>query len=636
MQAHDLRLDRGASKDPLYWATLLCTATLIFAFCTLDIYSKQLTVFRSATKDGIALTSMAFVGLCWMLDKIAPRLLTRQGRSCTVIQLLLSVPFTVISILGVFFESNPKQGFSGALTTWLAKGSFVLALFGGVLLFFIVFRLIWSLGTQTYTPKVKTEGRLARFFGTHLYRNCILVMIVCWLPQYIIRFPGAMPYDAWQSLAMHFGHTTITTQHPLIWNVILVKLTQLGIKVGINWLGFFIICLVNHILAMLVVPYTISTIKKMGMSNVFLAGVLVFFVILPPMSLYASTVYNDYIYSLAILVLTVELVYYLYDRKTYFKQIHHSVITVLAVLSTMLRYNGLYTMLVVILVIGLRELILLYKRKTKLLQSFTVMALLVVPLMAGQFLQAGLNSKYDAKAITSRAMLAMPIQQTVRCLGVYGDQIPKEDYEAIHAVLTWSDAKYKATYNPRNFDSVKKSFKTDASGKEILSFIKAWLNLVMRYPKTCFMAAVNQTYYLFSPLVQNVRYYDSLSAHSKLSNKRYGFDARPYLLDTPVLEELCNELSTFNHNVFPSIPILGLTASQAVYTILLAVIFLCGLLRKDRRILVLTAALLVTLGITAIGPAVYNHPRYTYPIMFSMPVLLAAFMFNKNNMEDDV
>lgn len=637
MQALDLRQNKVSSKGLLYWAMIVCTAALVLAFCTLDMFSDGLAVFRKTTKDGVMVSAAAFVGVCWVLDKIAPRILTRRdGVVATVIQLLLSVPFTVITILGVFFESNPEEGFKGALTTWVAKSSFALALCGGMLFFFIIIRLIWSLGTEGITLRDSKEGFLSRFFGKHLYRNCILVMILCWLPQYIIRFPGVMPYDAWQSLAMHFGYTELTTQHPLIWNVIMVKLTELGVKLGVNWLGFFIICLVNHILAMVVVPYVIFTIKKMGMANGFLAGVLVFYAVLPAMSLYASTVYNDFIYSLAILVLTVELVYYLYDRKTYFKQIRHGIITVLAVFSTILRYNGLYTMLVVLAVIGLRELILLFRRRTKLLQSFAIVVFLVVPLLGGQLLQNALNTRYDARAITSRAMLAMPIQQTVRVLGTVGDQIPKEDYDAIHAVLTWTDEEYAEKYNPRNFDSVKESFKTDASTEEILGFVKAWAKLLVRYPKTCFMAAANQTYYLFSPLVQNVRYYESLSAHSRLAKVRYDFDASEYLLDTPVLEELCAELSEFHHYIFPSIPVLGLTVNQAVYTILLAVIFLCGLLRKDRRVLVLTFALLVTLGITAIGPAVYNHPRYIYPIMFSMPVLLAAFMFKKDKMEANV
>lgn len=631
MKLFDLKSFKIPNNLP-HWTAIIFSSLMIVAFFTLDVSEGRFSIFDTLSANRVWLNTTAFVGICWILKKTKKAVIEAQcGKTQTVFQFMLSAFFSFFSVLSIYFDSGRGNGLSVALSSFLALISVAAAFFGGVILFFIIIRLIWSLSSCSNRLAKRNARVFSDFFGKNLYRNCILAMTLCWLPQYIIRFPGVMPYDAWQSMAMYYGCTETTTQHPLLWNILLGKLTDFGMSIGINWMASFVICLIQHIVAMFAVSYTITTIKKLGFGNCFLVGILAFYVILPPMSLYASTVYNDYIFSLAIMLLTVEFVYYLYDRKRFFSQKHHWILTAIASFCTIIRYNGLYTMLAVIFVIALREFLLLIKNKWKgVIHTLIILALLIIPLLTGQIIQSSLNDAYNATEIRSRAMVAMPIQQTVRCLIDHGDDIPKEDYEAIHTVLTWTDEEYAETYNPRNFDTVKESFKTDATNEEMSDFIKAWIHLVCRYPKTCFMATANQTYYLFSPLVQNVRYYESTVYHSNASLEDYGFDPEPFIFKSSLLESLCRKLFDFQCNIFVEIPIIGITVNEAAYTILLFSICLCLLFRKDRRPLILTVSMLVVLGITFLGPAVYRHPRYVFPIMFSIPLLIAVFMFKEN------
>lgn len=571
--------------------------------------------------------SIAFVVIAWVLHKLRKIAFSHISIGKFLTVLCMSVFFSVFSLLSAYFEEDLKGELSEVWNEPLSMVVFIGALIGGTLVFFVVIRCIWYLG-DNFKEKVMCENKsLVRFFSEHLYRNCIIVISLCWLPQYIIRFPGVVPYDVWQSIAMHFGYTPITTQHPLIWGELVGYLTEIGAKIGVSWLAPLLICFVQHILCILIVTYTISTLKKLKFNSWFLGITLAFYIILPALSLYASTLYNDCFYCLSIMLLTIELLYYLYDRETYFCELRHLLLTALAVFGTIFRYNGYYTMLALIVVIAIREIYLLIKRNAKIMQTVIVLLLcMILPLSCGQATQNSLNEHFGAEEIRSRAMLAMPIQQSVRCLAEYGDSIPQEDYEAIHAVLTWTDEEYAEEYNPRNFDDVKESFKSDASSEEITGFLRAWVNLVFRYPTTCFMATANQTYYLFSPTVNNVRYYESISAHTGKAMERYRFDASPYVLESPILDDCCKALLAFESIIFPQIPVVGLTVNCAVYVILLFSICLSVLFKKDRRPLVLSVALLITLAITFLGPAVYKHPRYIYSIMYCMPVLIAAFM----------
>ena len=614
------------------WCRLLFATfgILLFATFSLTSFSEKsiyFLVFIFDTRTNVIFCLITFIGVLFILYKLKDIILSSIGFFKSLCILLISAFFSLFSLLSVYFDARYDVNIINLLRSPASLMAFVAAFCGGIIFFFIAIRLIWHLGEHFLEIKLSDNNLLSRFFGKHLYRNCIILIALCWLPQYLIRFPGVVSYDAWQSIAMHLGNTQITTQHPLIWGALLGYLTQLGELIGITWLAPLVICLVQHILSILVITYAIASLKHFNFNSWVLGVTLAFFIILPPMALYASTLYNDCLYSLSIMLLTIELVYYLYDRKDYFGRRRHLILTVCAVFGFNLRYNGLYTMLAIIAVIALRELYLLIKRRTKIMQTLVIVVLcMILPLMCGQILQNTLNNAFDAKEIRSRAILSMPIQQSVRCLITYGDTIDKEDYDALHTVLIWTDKEYAEAYDPRNFDSVKESFKIDASKEEMSQFIKAWGRLVLKYPKTCFMASAHQTYYLFSPLVDNIRYYENITAHTNIAMEKYNFDATPYTLDIPVLKLLCKALIFFETKLFPQIPVLGMMVNPAIYTILLFAICLAGIFRKDKRVLVLTVMLLVTLVITFLGPAVYDHPRYIYPIMFSMPILLAAFV----------
>ena len=80
---------------------------------------------------------------------------------------------------------------------------------------------------------------------------------------------------------------------------------------------------------------------------------------------------------------------------------------------------------------------------------------------------------------------------------------------------------------------------------------------------------------------------------------------------------------------FDNIPFLGLYVNQGVMTLLLLGICLYALFDKNPRLLLLALPLLLTLGVTFIGPAAYGHPRYLFPILYSMPLLFGIFLTGK-------
>ena len=173
-------------------------AVLVACFFTLGIDIDKNTygfwAFESIGKNEILISSSVIIGIFWCLQK-AEKLVYNKSRIVeTGLQILLSVFFTVFSLLSKYFEYDTDYGM-GILTDSLSsKLSVCLAFVGGMLFFMHVFRLIWNACGSIKENEYDGECWLSRFFGNHLFRNCVVLVFLAWLPFYIIRFPGCMTY----------------------------------------------------------------------------------------------------------------------------------------------------------------------------------------------------------------------------------------------------------------------------------------------------------------------------------------------------------------------------------------------------------------------------------------------------------
>ena len=59
---------------------------------------------------------------------------------------------------------------------------------------------------------------------------------------------------------------------------------------------------------------------------------------------------------------------------------------------------------------------------------------------------------------------------------------------------------------------------------------------------------------------------------------------------------------------------------------MLLIIFLYALVEKRGKLLFLCMPLLLTLAVAFVGPMVLRQARYTYPIMYGLPLLFGLFL----------
>ena len=614
--------------------TIFVYALLSFFFLNFEASGDSIVLLP---KEGFSLCAACIVAFLFLLyKKLAAWYPKEYKKGFHVAAFILSAFFSFVSVMGVFFSADLSISISQ-----LAAGSFIqifIVFAGGFVLFYFALGAIGVLRERIghrvslITDRKQSSG-LARalhkaedfVFGKKSCLKTILIMALCWLPHIIIRYPGSMPADGVNSLLQYYGVREYTTQHPIIYTQLLGRLCDLGDRIHDTSLGFFFMVLLQTLTLLLVLAYTLRTMNRLGVPRWCTFAALVIFSVVPVFPGYATLLIIDVFYCAAILLLMNELAWYLFYPDVYKKSWTHLCLTAVSVLFAFFRQNGFYVIAVLLLFVAIREFCLILKKEQTIRYAILILAFLAVPLGIGKVNTSLLHKKYNASNVSARAMLAMPIQQIARYVVSYGDEMEPEELESIQRVLDWEVSEFRENYNPYNFDGIKRGFRFDATSEDIKDFLKTWFRLFLKHPETYVNATLHQNYCLFSPLVDNSKYY---------YNVRKGLERIEDPDFSPVYE-IWEQKSSINEKLmnyyrqFDNIPFLGLYVNQGVMTLLLLGICLYALFDKNPRLLLLALPLLLTLGVTFIGPAAYGHPRYLFPILYSMPLLFGIFLTGK-------
>lgn len=601
---------------------------LTYLFITFGIQDNDIWFFPSM--HAAFSNSILFIALIWVYNRIMPVLLRSRNKGFLILNAFISAFFSMFCVMGAFFEAEASIGASFAQSRMnLIKAGIVFC--GGFLLFYSVIKLIGSLRDMQERGTFTRLPFLTKIYSFFYEKNCflkaLLVLALCWLPQIIIRYPGALPVDSMKSLHEYLGLIHATTQHPIIYTVILGKFMDIGFAVNNPTLGLFLVVAVQVVVMLLVLAYTIHTLNKFRAPKWLTTLTLLFFASAPIFIATATTVIIDAFYGSFFLLLINELAYYLFMNDTFRKFRCHYVLTFIAVFGLHFRHNGMYISLGLIAAAFFMELFYILKKKKNLVYSLLFLAVLIIPAFGGKAVSNALYRQYDAQRISTRVMLSLPIQQVARCVVNHGNELEDQDFQAIQKVLKWEKREYAEKYNPLNFDGIKRGFLYSATGEDLANFLKVWAKLVIKYPDTCINATVNQNYLLFDPLVSNMKYYTSKN-NNHMALKGY---PSPLFIEKGTLWASLDNALLQNYYSFGKLPFLGLLVNQGFYNLMLLALCLYALFERNGKLLLISLPLLLTLAITFVGPTVYHHPRYTYPIMYTMPVLLGLFITQTRN-----
>ena len=562
---------------------------------------------------------------------------------------LLTVLAVVFTFISLYFVENslPKRGvflllsaFIGGI--WLSGESFRLAgslapltssygqmvksavyLIGATYFVYVLLCLFHSVIAQNKDFNLNGRIRGSKVYShvrNHLFWYTVLALLICWAFPVITCYPANLCSDSWSQLSQFWGFSEFTSHHPPAQTVIFGFFTRLGTLVGSANAGLYCFILVQTFIYATVIAYSFVLMKKLSAPKwLFL---LTFFAagFSPYYANRVSMLLKDNLYSIAMLLFVIELIYALLQTEEFFTRKYHYVLSSLSIIGVILfRTNGkhvLYPTLLLLIVI-----LVICHKKFKKPQLIKGLLLLTAPAILAAVITAVISSHYNIKPGSIAEALSLPFQQTARCVALHSDEITEEERFIISSVLDYDVL--LTQYNPIISDPVKATYNRNAATEELVDYLKLWFKMFFKYPQTYVEATLAQNYYLIYPFEYNAAIYMRFNDFSE--ELMQPLKEQVGLKEVTVFAEQ-KELLFQWFLLMHTLPVIGMLSHTATYTIALLFLIALALCRKEYKFILPAFPIFLSVMVIIIAPVIYGHPRYAFPIVYTVPVLIAYYI----------
>lgn len=481
---------------------------------------------------------------------------------------------------------------------------FLLAFAGFCILFHALITLLFTY----FDTHAFTDNR-EHFFTRHAFLKSFLIIFGSYSPFLLLSFPGNLCWDVIGQIEQVIGTGGYSTHHPLFHTLIVGGFVKAGQVLFHSYeTGLFAYMLFQAALLAAALAATIAVLARRGARFSLQVCLLLIYCITPAYSNVASTALKDVPFCAFVIGYVICLTL-LTERPELIKNIKFTLVFFLLQIGVVLfRNNGLYVVLLggigcfcfLFPKYGIRERILCF------VSSFagSILTAKLILFILVQVFAAAPGSKGE--------MLSIPFQQTARYLQVYREEISPEEQSAIEAVLGDIDL-VAGSYDPNISDPVKALFHKEASSGELLHYMKAWFQGFLKHPAVYFEAFFVHIYGWFTPSVSNsIRYeaaYDVIRQGGLFPN--------------------AEKLLIFYYRFAGRFSLLGIL--ENIGFAVWALFFLTFYQKKHRQTAAICASLplWISLLICMASPCFFNHPRYAYPILFSLPFMYGFTLSQK-------
>lgn len=545
------------------------------------LYAKITGLLGEYNFNGLLIFLLALVFVCWM---------RQSGYVQQYKKGLLPYLFSFFLLIG---QSYAQEGsWSGCFGGVFRMAGFLLAFAG----YSILFRYLIALFLGLYQKAVYARwcpARIDSFLGEKCFRNVFLLLLALWMPVMILSYPGNLCYDFMRQMGQVFGLSDYSTHHPLLHTFLAGGIIRFGgLVTGSLDIGLFLYILLQAVALAAALAGTVSRLARRGVSCLLRVLVVCVYVLAPMYSNMVSTAIKDVPFMAAVIwyiLLLEDMVAEGFEGR---KPMDWGKLVLAQVLVGLLRNNGIY-------VVVLTGIFLIGRYRKKVLLLCTMVMPLVICLAANAAMAFGVSAEKGS----SGEMLSIPFQQTARYIQSYGDELTVEEREIIAEVLTDADL-VAEKYDPDISDPVKALYLEDAGASELAAYFKVWAAGFFRHPAVYCEAFFAHVYGWFDPGVSNaIRY----KMQTDLFSQGGVFPGADKMLQ-------------FVYRVAEHIPFLAVLQNVGIYVWLL---FILGevAIREKRERGVLLVPLFISLLICMAAPCYYLHPRYAFPIMFTIPFL---------------
>lgn len=528
-----------------------------------------------------------------------------------------SIPVLVCAAVTSFFILIGRS-YSTANSSEIVFGS------GRRILFFVI-SMVGFTGVFYYLYLISLKGinKLKEKDDKHFFGEKIIfgklgtfktaaIILVMWLPVIVLCYPGAICNDSAYQIYQTLGRYPYDTIHPLIHTVTVGGFLRIGALLGSYNRGLYLSVLFQSVVMALVMGYSVTRLYKRGVKRAYVLIVLALFCFTPLYSNFATMTIKDSLFNTWILLFFTYMTEFIFEDTNKLSVLRAIQLVGSGLLVMLFRNNG--PIVFACMAAGFFLSLLLNRRinvKTKILQTLIICILpLVLYTVVNGLLIKGLN----AKTINGKEVLSLPFQQTGRYIRDYETDVTVDEWQAIGKVLNL-EINIGEEYDPNISDPLKTAFINEATASDIAGYLVVWFKMFFKHPGVYFEAFFNQIYGWFDLSVRNsVRY-----------NGHMDIFYPPRWGDNTNLVNKWFEFLAAN-------PVTGILESIALYVWWMALLIISLIKNRKRTgLVVFMFPLFTSLLVCVASPCCLLHPRYAFPIVFTIPYLTGYLMTCDNS-----
>lgn len=331
----------------------------------------------------------------------------------------------------------------------------------------LIFSLLVFLIPRLLTVEFKKSGI---FLKKHSFLIPFLIILACWIPYFIIYFPGILTGDSLSELNMILGNKVITDHH----TVLHVLFMGLGYQIG-NFIthntNFAVatISLMQMIIMASIFAYFISFINKRNVNKIFIIFSILFFALVPMHAFYSITLWKDVIFSGMCLLLTIEL-FKLLEKKDNITFKNSYTFIIISLLTVFFRNNAIYMYIILAIFT-----IFIFKKQLKVILPMLLIVFCVYFVVKGP-----VYNYFGIRTSKSSEYIAIPLQQIGR-MAYKGVEFTKKEEELINELIPVKVL--RKSYNAEIVDSIKfnDKYNYEVFDKNKGKYFKLWLSLCYKH-----------------------------------------------------------------------------------------------------------------------------------------------------------
>lgn len=482
---------------------LLGAILLAGFFAFVDPLSLKLNFDDPVAKAEFVMIAVMEVCIWWKRRKSASVPLAKKDYALAIIfGLFMMLGYGLIRRQGfeIFYGSVFTVIFS--LAAWVYYACFAIYLLG------FLFAVFDEWMEKRCSESSKKHIRPIAFLYAQLDQNrfwlYVAILVLGWLPTFIIHYPGWLMFDARNQIAMYYGipnhHTDasvlidpdqlITMHHSVPHTVLLGKLLDLGdFLFGSLDAGIFIYCLIQFVIVALTVAYLFKSVQPYLGAKWTLVFLLIF-AWHPFFGIGAILMTKD-MYFIVFFILYILKYYELIRDPERLKNKKLFVQFLLITIGLLLfRNNALYTLIII------SALLFFFIKPKKQLVLYTAL-FLVFNILFNNVLMPLCNISPGSV----REMLSVPFQQTAYYVNKYEEEVTEEEKAVISQILDYEVILEQ--YDPELSDAVKDTYNKYATTEELVDYFVVWGKMFLKHPLSYVEAYLHLTYGYFFPSVKD-------------------------------------------------------------------------------------------------------------------------------------